>query len=71
MVNVIFAAAAMLGMLLGGPMVDKVEQPQLESAIRCPAVYAPVICDNGKIYPNLCEADKHHATVCVPYLPEF
>lgn len=33
----------------------------------CPQVYAPVICDNGKIYPNQCEADKKRAKNCVPY----
>lgn len=34
---------------------------------RCPKIYAPVICDNGRIYPNQCEADRHHAQNCVPY----
>ncbi len=34
--------------------------------IRCPAIYAPVICDNGVTYPNQCEADRHHARNCVP-----
>lgn len=33
----------------------------------CPQIYAPVICSNGKIYPNQCYADRHHATGCVPY----
>ncbi len=33
----------------------------------CPKIYAPVICDNGRIYPNQCEADRHHAQNCVPY----
>ena len=32
----------------------------------CPQVYAPVICSNGKTYPNLCVAECHHATGCVP-----
>ena len=32
----------------------------------CPQVYAPVVCDNGKTYPNQCEADCHHAKNCVP-----
>lgn len=34
---------------------------------RCPLIYAPVICDGGKVYPNQCEADRHHAKNCVPY----
>ncbi len=32
----------------------------------CPKIYAPVICDNGKVYPNQCVADRHHATGCEP-----
>lgn len=33
----------------------------------CPMIYAPVICDHGKIYPNQCVADRHHAKNCEPY----
>ncbi|MEK6800002.1 MAG: hypothetical protein AABZ12_13635 [Planctomycetota bacterium] len=33
----------------------------------CPAIWAPVICDGGKVYPNQCEADRHKAKNCVPY----
>jgi len=32
----------------------------------CPLIYAPVVCDHGKTYPNQCEADCHHAKNCVP-----
>jgi hypothetical protein len=32
----------------------------------CPKLWAPVICDNGKTYPNQCYADRAHATGCVP-----
>lgn len=32
----------------------------------CPQIYAPVTCDNGKAYPNQCEADCHHAKNCTP-----
>jgi hypothetical protein len=74
MLKLIFATAALLGALLGGPALDKgtVETPTLEApASLCPAVYAPVICDHDKIYPNQCVADLHHAKNCVPYLPEI
>lgn len=37
---------------------------------RCPLIYAPVKCSNGKTYPNPCEADCHNAKNCVP-LPIF
>ncbi len=33
----------------------------------CPQLWAPVICDNGKVYPNQCWADKRCATGCEPY----
>lgn len=33
----------------------------------CPKLYAPVICDNGKVYMNQCYADKANAQNCVPY----
>lgn len=32
----------------------------------CPQVYAPVVCDNGRTYPNQCIADCRHAQNCVP-----
>ena len=39
---------------------------QNEASTKCPLIYAPVICDNGKTYPNQCVADQHHARNCVP-----
>ena len=33
----------------------------------CPDIYAPVICSNGKIYPNQCYADRAKAKNCTPY----
>ena len=44
----------------GGPLA------QDASSARCPLIYAPVICDGGKTYPNQCVADQHHAKNCVP-----
>jgi hypothetical protein len=32
----------------------------------CPMVYAPVVCDNGKTYSNLCVARCAHAKGCEP-----
>lgn len=31
----------------------------------CPAIFAPVQCDNGKTYTNQCFADADCATNCV------
>lgn len=36
---------------------------------RCPLIYAPVICDHGRTYPNPCVADCHNAQNCVPTGP--
>ena len=32
----------------------------------CPAIYAPVLCDNGRTYSNACVAACAHAKNCVP-----
>lgn len=34
----------------------------------CPMVYAPVKCDNGKTYSNLCVANCNKAKNCVPVI---
>ena len=34
---------------------------------RCPQIYAPVICDHDRVYPNPCVADCRNAKNCVPY----
>jgi len=67
MLKLIFATAAVLGSLLGGPAVQKAAAPSITPEYVCPRLYAPVICDDGKVYVNMCYADKHHATGCVPY----
>jgi hypothetical protein len=33
---------------------------------RCPLIYAPVQCDNGKVFSNQCFADCRNAKNCVP-----
>jgi hypothetical protein len=52
---------------IGGSTGNQGKSPvTLDGPTRCPAIYAPVVCDNGKTYPNQCEADRHHAKNCVP-----
>jgi hypothetical protein len=34
----------------------------------CPMVYAPVKCDNGRTYSNLCVANCNKAKNCVPVI---
>jgi hypothetical protein len=72
MPNVVFLISIAFGLITGGPAttpdVPSLRPPtaQTESAPACPLVYAPVTCDHNKTYPNQCEADRHHATNCVP-----
>jgi hypothetical protein len=33
----------------------------------CPDVYAPVICSNGQVYSNYCQAGCQGARGCVPF----
>ena len=41
--------------------------PTAEAAgCRCPLIYAPVVCDHGRTFPNQCVADCHNAKNCVP-----
>ena len=71
MLKLIFATAAIAGLLLGGTGIDKAKAekpsgPVMQPEARCPLIYAPVICDKGVIYPNQCVADSRHAKNCVP-----
>jgi hypothetical protein len=62
------AIGLMMGGLIGSKGTSRGNQPSAltEGGSRCPAIYAPVICDNGRTYPNQCEADQHHAKNCRP-----
>ena len=61
-----------LGLITGGPaetdgLTAGLKPPaKVDTAGRCPLIYAPVICSNGRTYPNQCVADQHHAKNCVP-----
>jgi len=62
------------GLITAGPADDSAFQANGQPGVQvkagggqqCPKIYAPVICDNGKTYPNQCVADRHHAQNCVP-----
>jgi len=72
MIRIFIAGTIAMGLMMGGLVGGKgtsrgSQAPALtEGASRCPLIYAPVICDNGKTYPNQCVADQHHAKNCVP-----
>lgn len=64
-----------LSLLMGGSAGDNEkqlrDQPTIEAKAKgggnkCPKIYAPVICDGGKVYPNQCVADRRNARNCVP-----
>ena len=61
----LLAGGALMGVLVVG-IAAVVPPPVQAGPCFCPLVYAPVICDNGKTYPNQCVADCHNAKNCVP-----
>lgn len=61
----IVAAGALYAVAMGVSAL--VSNAEAKGPNLCPQIYAPVICDGGKVYPNQCEADRHHAKNCVPY----
>ena len=70
--RLLVASAVLIGVLaavFAAVALVSVATPSVQAAggCRCPLIYAPVICDNGKVYPNLCVAECHHAKNCVPY----
>ena len=73
MSRILIVTGVALGLMAGGlfhgkgiPAPAGGPQIQAEGGARCPLIYAPVICDNGKTYPNQCVADQHHAKNCQP-----
>jgi hypothetical protein len=65
-VAALFLAVASLS-VAAVTLITATATPAVAGGCLCPQIYAPVICDGGKIYPNQCEADCHHAKNCVPY----
>ena len=49
----------------GGP-IPTADRGNCERPKFCPEIWAPVICDDGKVYANECWAQKRCATGCVP-----
>ena len=60
---VVLAVAVFASAVVG---VISLSTPAVAGPCICPKIYAPVICDNGKTYPNQCVADCRHARNCVP-----
>ena len=59
----VLAAAVTLGVMA---LTAASSAPAEAGRCVCPKVYAPVVCDNGKTYPNQCVADCRNAENCVP-----
>lgn len=62
--RLVFGTALVLVIALG--VAALIATPAEAARCICPQVYAPVQCDHGKVYPNQCVADCHHAKNCVP-----
>jgi len=67
-VGAVLVAAALTAALSFGfvALMTATATPAEAARCICPRVYAPVVCDNGKTYPNQCIADCRHARNCVP-----
>ncbi len=59
--TMLFAAILSLFTLFPGSLAQAKGRPT-----PCPKIYAPVICDGDRIFPNQCEADRKNAKNCVP-----
>ena len=59
------AVAALVGLGVATLMATTATPAEAARCI-CPKIYAPVVCDKGKTYPNQCVADCRHAKNCVP-----
>jgi hypothetical protein len=67
-----FAFALACAALLGALSVPSAEaNHHCGGVTACPAIYAPVICNNGVIYSNKCYADADCATGCRRYENEI
>lgn len=60
------ASAILLAFAFGLIAVLSTSTVEAKGPCRCPLIYAPVQCDNGKVYPNPCVAECHNARNCVP-----
>ena len=61
----LLAGSALLAVLVIG-IAAVVPPPAQAGPCVCPKVYAPVICDHGRTYPNIYCARCKNATNCVP-----
>ena len=62
-------AAALVASIVGAgiaALMATTATPADAARCICPMVYAPVICDKGRTYPNQCVADCRNAKNCVP-----
>jgi len=70
MKKTLFACLALAGILAvtfaAMTLVSETASPTMAGPCRCPLLYAPVLCDNGRVYSNQCFATCAHAKNCVP-----
>lgn len=63
------ALALALILAVGVGVAASFTEAEAKGPCRCPKIYAPVECDNGKVFPNQCVADCRNAKNCVPVDP--
>lgn len=65
---IVFSKLALAGFLFAGALTVTAEAArQCPGDGICPAVYDPVICNDGVVYSNDCYARNACATGCKPY----
>lgn len=64
LIHVVLAASLVAAIGLG--VLAVFTEAEAAGPCICPKIYAPVLCDNGRVYPNQCVADCQHAKNCVP-----
>ena len=65
--SMIVATVAAVVLALGVGLLTALVAPPIEAGpCRCPLIYAPVVCDHGKTFPNPCYAECRGGKNCVP-----
>jgi hypothetical protein len=63
----VFGAATIGVCLIGlSAMAPDAQATEQKVNAKCPLIWAPVKCSNGKTYTNQCFATAAHATGCYP-----
>lgn len=66
-IGIVFTVAVTAMLVAGTAWAKKPTPPPPPGGCNCADIYSPVICSNGVVYSNLCQANCAKASGCVPY----